>query len=84
MKQHTAGTKSRENISHTDVVIRVAHIVVVCPKRQIAVAGLLVNTWTVMVNPLTSGVLAEKQTLSGPDTFLEGSDEIESTYMTFD
>ena len=46
-------------------------------------AGLLVNTWTVMENPLTSGVLPEKQTLNGPDMFLEGSDELESMYMTF-
>ena len=83
MKQHTAGTKSERTFhTCTDVVIDKSSshdIVLVRPKRQIAVAGLLVNTWTVMKNPLTSGVLSEKQTLSGPDTFLEGSDEIEIT-----
>ena len=41
-------------------------IVAALPKRQVAVAGLLVETCTVTVFSTTYGVLPEKETMSGP------------------
>ena len=57
---YTAGMKSWELFTHWCDKSSLHGIVLVCPKRQIAVAGLLVNTWTVMDNPSISGVLPEK------------------------